>query len=265
MEEFSQPQAHQRFLDIPWRIKDVFLGFIWIHLVVFGLLILSGIVLTILQQMGLVGEIDKETLTRPFFVTTLLAVYYLIFALVTKFYLLDRAKGRISRLFIIKENMKSDVLYGLKIFIFSLLFIILSTFLVIFILVMVGIFTGATERVASGIETYFKGAATETQKASVLGLSWVGIILMLVAAPMVEEVFYRGCLYGSLRNRFSMLPSMALSSLVFALIHGYAFNFFQVLIIGLFCAHIYERRRSLVAPIFFHFLWNLRFALFLFK
>jgi membrane protease YdiL (CAAX protease family) len=40
-----------------------------------------------------------------------------------------------------------------------------------------------------------------------------------VAAPVAEEVFFRGFLYRSLRNRFSIVPACLLVAVMFGLVH----------------------------------------------
>ncbi|MFQ5730305.1 MAG: lysostaphin resistance A-like protein [Waddliaceae bacterium] len=91
----------------------------------------------------------------------------------------------------------------------------------------------------------------------------VTLVSMILFVPIVEELLFRGCLQTWLRGHFSRNGSIFLSSLVFALFH---FAYSQgisnmVFVVGLFAlscflGFIYERQRSLWAPIGLHSFFN---------
>jgi membrane protease YdiL (CAAX protease family) len=85
----------------------------------------------------------------------------------------------------------------------------------------------------------------------------VAVIAVIVAAPLGEEVFFRGMLFGSLRGRIGFARAAALSSLVFALVHVQPPLVILMFFVGLGLAFAYERRGSLVAPIAAHAAFNL--------
>jgi uncharacterized protein len=79
-----------------------------------------------------------------------------------------------------------------------------------------------------------------------------------VWAPIVEELTFRGLLYGTLRTRLGPGASAALSAIVFALPHGYAVSgSASVLVSGLLWALAYERTRSLWPGLLAHSANNL--------
>lgn len=84
-------------------------------------------------------------------------------------------------------------------------------------------------------------------------------VVAVVVAPVSEEVFFRGYLYGVLRGRYTDDPWYAAywSSAVFALVHFYVIHFIPVFLIGMVLAYLYRRRGSLVAPIVAHATANL--------
>lgn len=72
-------------------------------------------------------------------------------------------------------------------------------------------------------------------------------------APVVEELTFRGLLYGTLRTRLGVLPAAALSALVFVLPHDYGLaGSLSVFWSGLIWAAAYERTRSLLPGILAH-------------
>lgn len=98
-----------------------------------------------------------------------------------------------------------------------------------------------------------RGALSSVASAGGLGPF---AFLVIVAAPAVEEIFFRGLIYGALRRRLSQLASIALSAGIFALSHLQPFWLPGVFAVGLVLGAVYERRRSLVAPVVAHGLFN---------
>jgi len=79
-----------------------------------------------------------------------------------------------------------------------------------------------------------------------------------VWAPIVEELTFRGLLYGTLRTRLGVGSSAVLSAVVFTLPHGYAIaGSASVLVSGVLWALAYERTRSLWPGLLAHAANNL--------
>jgi uncharacterized protein len=80
----------------------------------------------------------------------------------------------------------------------------------------------------------------------------------IVWAPVVEEVVFRGVLYGTLRRRMAVWPAALGSAAIFALVHGYgAIGLASVFWSGIIWALAYERTLSLWPGILAHGLNNL--------
>lgn len=80
----------------------------------------------------------------------------------------------------------------------------------------------------------------------------------VVLAPFTEEIFFRGFLYGAIRARVGPVPAALISSVIFALVHGYTFaGFVHVFGFGLIFAWIYQRTGSLLPGMVAHGLLNL--------
>ena len=91
---------------------------------------------------------------------------------------------------------------------------------------------------------------------STVGLISAGI-LVVVIAPIVEEVFFRGFFYRSIRNRLSVLPAALISGAVFGLIHASTgVEAIPTLgVLGVIFCLVYERTKSLYPVIAMH-AWN---------
>lgn len=73
-----------------------------------------------------------------------------------------------------------------------------------------------------------------------------------ILAPIAEEIFFRGFLYGGLRPKFGALGAMIISSFFFTTLHFSIDAFVPILILGLSLAWLYERTGSLYPGIFLH-------------
>ena len=91
-------------------------------------------------------------------------------------------------------------------------------------------------------------------------------ILIIGAAPISEEIFFRGFLFGGLRRRLPFVAAAVISAAVFGAFHytgsGSLTVLPQLAALGLVQAWIYERSGSIVPTIGLHMLNNaLAFAL----
>lgn len=92
---------------------------------------------------------------------------------------------------------------------------------------------------------------------------FLAVISIAVIAPVVEEITFRGFIYGGLRRRWGVTASVLVSSLVFALAHTFSVGGSILLlgpslfIAGLALALVYERSRSLIPGMVLHASFNL--------
>ncbi len=82
-------------------------------------------------------------------------------------------------------------------------------------------------------------------------------LVVVFAAPFGEELLFRGFFYKSLRRRWSVWPSVLLSSAGFALLHGQPVLIFAILPVGIGLALVYEWRQSILASMAAHATFNL--------
>jgi membrane protease YdiL (CAAX protease family) len=82
------------------------------------------------------------------------------------------------------------------------------------------------------------------------------LILLAVAVPIGEEVFFRGFVYGGLRSRWGVIVATLGSAAFFAAVHMQIVHAVPIFILGLALAALYERTRSLVPALVVHALNN---------
>lgn len=93
---------------------------------------------------------------------------------------------------------------------------------------------------------------------STLGLI-VAAFVIVVLAPLSEEIFFRGFAFAGLRRRLSLWPAAAISSIGWAMLHlgpGNPGVVVQLALFGLVLAWLYEQTGSLWPPILAHGLNN---------
>ena len=83
-------------------------------------------------------------------------------------------------------------------------------------------------------------------------------VLIILAAPLSEEIFFRGFLFGGLRGRMPFWPAAIVSGLVFGLVHlpGGPLQVPPLVVFGILLAWLYERSGSLGPPILMHAIQN---------
>ncbi len=142
------------------------------------------------------------------------------------------------------RNWKSDVKTGLKHYLIVLPVIIASGFVVDFALR------------AFGIEPEQQDIINNVLSEDSLGVLAFMVFFGVLAAPIVEELIFRGFLQSAVRITCDKLQTVLTSGFVFALIHWNAHVFLQIFILGLLLAYLFEITGSLVAPITVHICHN---------
>lgn len=85
--------------------------------------------------------------------------------------------------------------------------------------------------------------------------TWEFLILVVIFAPLFEELFFRGFLLNSWGERMSHRWAIFWSTLLFTVLHIPALLLPQFLL-SLACSLIYIRTKKVVYPILFHALYN---------
>lgn len=81
-------------------------------------------------------------------------------------------------------------------------------------------------------------------------------LCVTAAAPLAEEIIFRGLLYRALRGVWSPWPAALLSALLFALSHGEPWALFGLLALGLLYARLTEATGSLLPAVAAHAVHN---------
>jgi membrane protease YdiL (CAAX protease family) len=92
-----------------------------------------------------------------------------------------------------------------------------------------------------------------TQDPLILGMMAFAAV---IAAPICEEIVFRGYFYAILKRTIGILPAACCSALVFAAAHGNLTALLPLFLFGLALVVVYEKTGSIWAPIGAHFCFN---------
>ena len=105
-----------------------------------------------------------------------------------------------------------------------------------------------------------KGGSNPILELALQGQDWVALTLFFVtasiAAPIFEEIMFRGFLLPSLTKYLPMWGAILASSLLFAVAHLNISEVLPLAILGTVLGVVYTRSRNLLSSILLHSLWN---------
>jgi membrane protease YdiL (CAAX protease family) len=110
----------------------------------------------------------------------------------------------------------------------------------------------------AGLYSAIFGAPEQEDIAESFGALPVQILLIVIAAPVSEEICFRGMLFGGLRTRMPRIAAALVSGLIFGALHALTgISAVPPLIaFGFILALLYERTGSIVPGILLHMLNN---------
>jgi uncharacterized protein len=82
------------------------------------------------------------------------------------------------------------------------------------------------------------------------------LIVAVIVAPLVEEIFFRGFLFQGFRQKYGWLGATLLSSAIFAAAHLDLVSLIPTFILGVVLAYTYHKSNSVWPGIVLHFLVN---------
>ena len=85
----------------------------------------------------------------------------------------------------------------------------------------------------------------------------VQILCTGILIPVIEELLFRGVVFRILRKWLPFLWSALISSLIFGIYHGNLVQFVYASLCGIFLAYVYEKSKSIFAPICAHMTMNI--------
>lgn len=88
-------------------------------------------------------------------------------------------------------------------------------------------------------------------------LNFFGFFMIVIAAPILEEILFRGLILEGLLKRFSPKKAIFWSAFLFGLVHMNPWQFVGGMLAGLLMGWLYYKSKSLIPGILVHFFNNL--------
>lgn len=82
------------------------------------------------------------------------------------------------------------------------------------------------------------------------------VFLAVVAAPIAEEILFRGLIFTRMARGSNLYIAAFISSLVFGVVHGTIIWTIYTFVVGVVLVWLFVKTRSLVAPMLVHFAFN---------
>lgn len=86
--------------------------------------------------------------------------------------------------------------------------------------------------------------------------SYLSLIGIVIVAPVFEEIFFRGFIFGYLKKNFNIVGAIIVQALVFGVMHGNMIQGIYSSILGIVFAVVYIHYESLFACITLHIVVN---------
>ena len=93
------------------------------------------------------------------------------------------------------------------------------------------------------------------------------IIVTLISTgligPIIEELMFRGIIYNELKNKYSNMKAILITTAFFAIIHINVIQIIYTFALGFILIFVYEKYQNIKAPIILHMASNITTTLFL--
>lgn len=93
------------------------------------------------------------------------------------------------------------------------------------------------------------------EESHIPSLIYMGLFTSIIG-PFLEEIFFRGFLYGASKKGLGIFWGIVISALFFALIHANLASFFPIFCLGVLLTYLYEKTGSLIPSITVHVIHN---------
>lgn len=101
------------------------------------------------------------------------------------------------------------------------------------------------------VDRFFKGFQEAAQVLYSQKL-WLGLFVLGILAPIVEELVFRGLVYERMKRCFSVRTAAVWCSLFFGIYHGNVPQGIYAFLLGLLMVYLREQYQTLLAPVLFH-------------
>lgn len=224
----------RKYFQAPWKIKEV----LWILLISSVLLFLAAITLFFSSF----GEVIDKSSNKSFYFLGIFLIQWLIILLPLAIVTLKNHKFKWKNF----GFRKVKILKALGLILSGYLMFLGITFIVSIIIVFFNVKIPGYQIQREIIPLFGTG---------ITSLIIAGVMIVIIA-PIVEEIFFRGFLLRSLSNKVGLIYGSIISASIFAIFHLQLQNIIPIFILGLIINSIVIKSKSLWPAIGFHIFNN---------
>ena len=85
----------------------------------------------------------------------------------------------------------------------------------------------------------------------------IAIISTGIIGPIIEEYMIRGIMYNELKQKYSIMKSIVITTIIFSLLHFNLVQMIYALVLGFILIYMYEKTNNIKAPLILHMTSNI--------
>ncbi|MCI5677433.1 MAG: type II CAAX endopeptidase family protein [Candidatus Faecisoma sp.] len=85
----------------------------------------------------------------------------------------------------------------------------------------------------------------------------IAIISTGIIGPIIEEYMIRGIMYNELKQKYSIMKSIIITTIIFSLLHFNLVQMIYALVLGFILIYMYEKTNNIKAPLILHMTSNI--------
>ncbi|MFA6321668.1 MAG: CPBP family intramembrane glutamic endopeptidase [Candidatus Omnitrophota bacterium] len=227
---------------VSWNLVDV------VRVVI--LFLFFGYVLVMMESfLARTFPIIKNDDLRMIFNSTILDGLVIVFII---YFALRQYGQKLASLGIAFKNFSANVFYGVV----GYIAILPALFLILILTSIVTNIIHYTPKEQVVVELFMR-------QSNPLFLFYTSIFAA-IAGPIVEELFFRGFMYGAVKKYIGVFWATMITSALFAALHTHAVGFLPIMVLGILLAYLYERTGTLVSSVTVHMMHNFSMVLLVF-
>jgi len=220
-------EKDKRWLKADWGLKEVGIAL----LVVFGIYSVVGVVVVLLTE-------------DYIFYPSLVYIFVLCPLIALSCWLVVRSKNRGWRELGFKRgDPKRTLTYGGL----GALGALMASFGIMLLIALVIYLLGGSNPLT---------AEAEQVETITRGQLLLSITVVVILAPIFEELFFRGLFYPALRRSLGPTLAIVIDGIIFGALHMRYLSIVPLILVGMILAYVYEKTESLYAPMLTHALYN---------